>query len=98
MRIDAKTLLSLGKVDIYMVVIELTGCQELCEAFLKLGVSHVISFSHPQKVKKVSLVPSSSESSDDKSPVESESTDESNGDKIRRIQGAMKDFCLHLYP
>lgn len=35
-----------GQLNIYLVVIELTNCQEFCKVFRELGVQHVISFTY----------------------------------------------------
>ena len=35
-----------GNLNVYLVVIELTNCQEFCKVFKNLGVAHVISFKY----------------------------------------------------
>jgi hypothetical protein len=34
-----------GKIDIYLVIIELVNCEEFCEVFREFSIPHVISFS-----------------------------------------------------
>lgn len=89
--LDIKSIEAIEHLDIYLVIIEMTDCHRICEAFKRLGVAHVISFSDTP------MIPSDDSSSDDNAKAKKVNT-ESEGDKLRKYQAAMKDFCLCLYP
>ena len=90
--LDIKSIEAIEHLDIYLIIIEMTDCHRICEAFKRLGVAHVISFS------ATPMIPSSDESSSDDNAKAKKENTEFEGDKLRKYQAAMKDFCLCLYP